>query len=171
MLFADFAGFSSLPDAVLPGLVDHALSAFSEVLSAENDSVLFCNTWGDACFAVFETTVSARNVALMLLERLDQSDLRDMVQGLRISLHHGLAMEMFDPVLDKTNYFGREVSRAARIEPVTPPGCIYASEAFVLSDIAVSSSMGGYEYVGRVPLPKKFGDERLYLVKPAVSRH
>lgn len=165
LLFADFAGFSSLPDAALPDVVDRAMGALSEVLNGEAASVLFRNTWGDACFAVFDTTAPARRVSLALLDRLRVSDLRHRVRGLRISLHHGLTMEMADPILGMRNYFGREVSRAARIEPVTPPDCVYASEAFVLCDTAEGAPPDQFDYVGRIPLPKKFGEERLYLLR------
>lgn len=165
LLFADFAGFSSLPDAALPDVVDRAMGALSKVLGQEEAHVLFRNTWGDACFAVFATTAPARRVALALLERLRTSDLRQRMRGLRISLHHGLAMELADPILGMPNYFGREVSRAARIEPVTPPDCVYASEAFVLSDMAEGALPDRFDYVGRIPLPKKFGEERLYLLR------
>lgn len=165
LLFADFAGFSSLPDAALPDVVDRAMGALSEVLEEERANVLFRNTWGDACFAVFATTAPARRVALALLDRLRASDLRHRMRGLRISLHHGLTMELADPILGMPNYFGREVSRAARIEPVTPPDCVYASEAFVLCDTAEGAPADQFDYVGRIPLPKKFGEERLYLVR------
>jgi len=33
-------------------------------------------------------------------------------------------------VLKRVNYFGAHVSRAARIEPVTPEGCVYVTETF-----------------------------------------
>jgi len=139
------------------------------VWGAGTASLLFRDTGGGACFAVFKSKASARGVGHALLDRLNTADLRGLVEGLRISLHHGLAMEMRDPVLGTANFFGREVSRAARIEPVTPPNCIYASEAFAFCDMATIAAQDAIDYVGRVPLPWKFGDERLYLVKPVVT--
>ena len=35
-----------------------------------------------------------------------------------------------DPILHRRNYFGQHVNRTARIEPVTIPGCAFASEQF-----------------------------------------
>lgn len=164
MLFADFAGFSALPDRFLPQLVAHASGALAEVLEEIGHTHLFSNTWGDAFFAVLPETGQAVHVAQSLLARIEADPIRDLIKGLRISLHHGLAMEIFDPVLGSSNYFGREVSRAARIEPVTPPGCIYASEAFVLADASAGDPSARFEYVGQIALPKQFGTERLYLV-------
>ena len=48
-----------------------------------------------------------------------------------------------DPILGKTNYFGSHVTRAARIEPVTMPGCAYVSEQFA----ALLALAPGREYV------------------------
>lgn len=164
LLFADFAGFSALPDQALPSLVGHTFAALAGVLDAAGPDLIFRNTWGDACFAVFTGPAPAASAAQDLLRSLRRPDAGRGMGGLRISLHHGLAMEMFDAVLRKPNYFGRVVNRAARIEPVTPPDCIYASEAFVGAACSDGPPMARFEYVGRVPLPKSFGDERLYLV-------
>ncbi len=35
-----------------------------------------------------------------------------------------------DPILQRDSYTGSHVTRAARIEPVTVPGCIFVSEQF-----------------------------------------
>ena len=35
-----------------------------------------------------------------------------------------------DPIIGKMNYYGSHVNRAARIEPVTIPGCAFLSEQF-----------------------------------------
>ena len=48
---------------------------------------------------------------------------------LRIGLHLGPVYTRArpDPAMHD-NFFGAHVSRAARIEPVTPPGCVYVTE-------------------------------------------
>src|SRR5207248_5750891 len=50
--------------------------------------------------------------------------------SLRIALHAGPVYEFNDPITGNRSYSGTHVSRAARIEPITPPGQVYASEAF-----------------------------------------
>jgi class 3 adenylate cyclase len=47
--------------------------------------------------------------------------------NLRIGLHAGPVYSCIDPVTQRTNYIGAHVSRAARIEPITPVGQVYAS--------------------------------------------
>jgi tryptophan halogenase len=45
-----------------------------------------------------------------------------------IGLHAGPVYRYTDPVTRRPNYTGGHASRAARIEPITPPGQVYASE-------------------------------------------
>ena len=66
-----------------------------------------------------------------------------------------------DPVLGRENYFGAGVTRAARIEPVTPPGLVYASEAFAAT-LAAQGRQWSLEYVGTLKLAKQYGESRLY---------
>jgi len=80
----------------------------------------------------------------------------------RISLHAGTVFSFEDPILKVRNYTGSHVSRAARIEPATPPAEIYASQQFA----AMASSQGvNDEYIAQVSLPKKSGIVPLYLIK------
>jgi hypothetical protein len=55
------------------------------------------------------------------------------------------------------NYTGVHTSRAARIEPITPPGCVYCSQAF--ASMSETLCVSDYEctYVGNVPLAKGYG--------------
>ena len=49
---------------------------------------------------------------------------------IRIGLHAGPVYPQWDQLIGRVNYFGTHVNRAARIEPKTPPGCVYTSEQF-----------------------------------------
>ncbi len=49
---------------------------------------------------------------------------------LRLGGHLGPVYELDDPVTDRPNYYGAHISRAARIEPITPEGCVYVPETF-----------------------------------------
>ena len=63
-------------------------------------------------------------------------------------------------------FTGPHTSRAARIEPVTPPGQVYASSAFAA--VAAASGVRGLrlQYIGRMPLAKGYGLLGLYHVSP-----
>ena len=65
----------------------------------------------------------------------------------------------------KVNYFGTHVNRAARIEPITNPGNVYASEQFASLLMAGKNSALECNYVGIIVLPKKFGKYPIYHLK------
>ena len=48
----------------------------------------------------------------------------------RLSGHLGPVFPVSDPVVGTPSFMGSQVSRTARIEPVTPPGAVYVTEAF-----------------------------------------
>ncbi|HEY7944121.1 MAG TPA: hypothetical protein VIH15_06440, partial [Casimicrobiaceae bacterium] len=54
------------------------------------------------------------------------------------------------------------VTKAARIEPVTPPGIVYASEAFAATLAASGRDDYTLEYIGRLALAKGYGESRIY---------
>ena len=58
--------------------------------------------------------------------------------NLRIALHCGPVYCGRDPVTQAPLFTGPHTSRAARIEPITPPGQVYASSAFA----AVAAARG-----------------------------
>lgn len=168
MLFGDFKGFSKLGDAELPAYVEHGLGTVAHVLDTGTPGASFVNTWGDGLFVVWNSPAAAAERALALQEAL--VDLRAEFTGLqddlsiRISLHYGVAYSMHDPVLKRSNYFGEAVARAARIEPVTPVGAIYATEPFAAMLVLDKESSATAEYVGIVEVAKDYGAFPLYRI-------
>lgn len=67
-----------------------------------------------------------------------------------------------DPVIGKQNYFGANVNRAARIEPVTAPGCAYASEQFAAMLAVTPGHNFRCEFIGKEELAKNYDQCRLY---------
>src|SRR5205085_9685356 len=94
----------------------------------------FINTWGDGLFAVFDSVVHAADFALRLLARMENVNWCGMGFEhnllMRIGLHAGPVYEHDNPLLKRMDYAGSHVNRTARIEPVTTPGCAFASEQF-----------------------------------------
>ena len=66
------------------------------------------------------------------------------------------------PVSQQTSYMGSHVSQAARIEPVTPPGQVYASQAFVALVASERARDFTWDYVGHLPLAKNYGTYAMY---------
>ena len=84
--------------------------------------------------------------------------------ALRLGGHAGPVTSMIDPFMGTPNFFGTQVTIAARIEPVALPGSLYVSEPFAA--LLGLSAPGDYrtDYVGQMELAKKFGHMRLFAV-------
>ncbi len=170
LLFADVRGFSTLRDDEIPLFVEHVLGAIADELSLAARPPLIANTWGDGLYLVFDSVRETGAFALRLCERVRSVDWRaagfrhDL--ALRIGLHAGPAYAFLDPVTGRRNFIGAHVSRAARIEPITPPGEVYASHAFA----ALARSEGGQDfscaYVGQTPMAKAYGTFPTYVLHP-----
>jgi class 3 adenylate cyclase/tetratricopeptide (TPR) repeat protein len=163
MLFGDFKGFSKLTDTELPDFAGKTLAKAASALVTGPAECQFINTWGDGLFAVWSDPVQAAECALRLQESLvGEAGQKPADLPIRISLHYGVAHELFDPVLQKQNYFGEAVSRAARIEPITPVGEVYVTEAFAAMLNLDPNSNIGTEYVGKLATAKNYGQIELY---------
>ena len=163
LLFADAKGFSKLPESELPAFWSRFMGEMAQKLDAAGDAILYRNTWGDALFCVIETIEAAAEVSLAMQERaaeLRREHPRSPV--LRIGLHHGPVFRGWDPVRRVTAYFGTQVSRAARVEPIVPPGDVYVTEPFAAVLAATGTRAFEAEYVGVLPLHKDYGEHRMY---------
>jgi hypothetical protein len=168
MLFADIAGYSRLEDAQVPRFQRLFWDLAARELAATGAPPRLANTWGDAVFAVFDTAPDAAAFALRLRDAMRAVDWAAIdlppATTIRIALHAAPVFSGHDPVLGRENFFGAGVTRAARIEPVTPPGLVYASESFAAT-LAAAGSRCPLEYVGTLHLAKQYGESRLYRVE------
>ena len=168
MLFADVVGFSTLPEEDVPRFVEHFLGAVGALIRRSPYAPVTRNTWGDGLYFVFDDVRDAGLFALDLCTMVASTDWRERGLSrdleLRIALHAGPAYACADPVTLQPSYFGSHVSRAARIEPVTPPGQIYGSQAFAALAAAGGVTAFQCDYVGRVPLAKGYGTLAMYHV-------
>ena len=169
MLFADAVGFSKLPDESIPGFVEHFLGAIARVLERQREAALTRNTWGDGLYFSFATPRAAGIFALDLCEAIRGVDWTahglPATLSLRVALHCGPAHEVTDPIIRQRNFTGAHVSRAARIEPITPPGSVYSSQSFAALCECERVNDFACEYVGRMPLAKKYGEHPMYSIR------
>ena len=172
LLFADAKGFSKLHEDQIPAFVDNFLGTVARTLSETGVEPLLKNTWGDGLYFVFQNVRDAAVFALNLQEAIratqwEQYGLPEL--SLRTGLHAGPAYACLDPVTQRHNYFGAHVSRAARIEPITPVGQVYASAAFAALARAEGVSEFRCEYVGKTPLAKGYGQLPMFVVRRAAA--
>jgi class 3 adenylate cyclase/tetratricopeptide (TPR) repeat protein len=169
LLFADAVNFSKLTEAQIPVFVRHFLGAVGSLVARFQPAPLLKNTWGDGLYLVFADVQAAGRFALDLSDLLNATDwtARGLPAelNLRIALHAGPVYACTDPVTQKDNFIGTHVSRAARLEPITPPGQVYASQAFAALAAAARISDFTCDYVGQTPLAKKYGTFPTYHVR------
>lgn len=169
LLFADAVHFSKLTEEQIPRFVRHFLGAISRMPAMKKHAPEMKNTWGDGLYFVFGSVLDAGIFALELADLMTTSDwaAKGLPKGLnlRIALHAGPVYSSIDPITDRPNFTGTHVSRAARIEPVTPPGQVYASQEFAA--LAAAERIGQFkcEYVGQTPLAKGYGTFPTYHVR------
>jgi class 3 adenylate cyclase len=166
ILFTDFAGFSTLSEAALPAFWDGVMRHVAEVLDGHDEEIGCRNSWGDALYAVTTSAPTAAEIALELQDRLADFDFAtlglDGSGGMRIGVHYGPVYRTMDHITGRTTFYGTEVSKAARIEPVTPPGAVFVTEPFAAILALEAAERFACRYVGRIPLAKKFGDYPMY---------
>jgi len=171
ILFTDFAGFSTLSETALPAFWDGVMRRVAEVLDAHQGDVACRNSWGDALYAVMPGAPAAARIALALQDALASYDYAtlglDGAGGMRIGVHYGPAYRTIDHITDRVTYYGTEVSKAARIEPVTPPGAVFVTEPFAAILALEAGGEFTCRYVGRIPLAKKYGDYPMYRLSRA----
>ena len=178
ILFADVVGYSKVEEEHVPFFMFEFLKQIASDLKQSSENVEFVNTWGDAIFVVMNKAEHLLKYAFDLHKTV--SDFNSGDQGLpdnldiRIALHAGPVYEGTDPITDKKNFYGSHITRAARIEPVTAPGCIYATEQFIAmltmehvtthgEDLSKSDFV--CEYLGKLSLYKNFGSQAVYHVR------
>lgn len=169
MLFADVVKFSQIPEDSFPQFVGHFMGGVARLVAQSPCAPIFRNTWGDALFMVFDSVEKAGLFALDLCDFVAATDwiASGFPDGLslRIALHAGPVFEFADPVAGRSNcVIGTHVNRAARLEPVTPAGQVYASQEFAALS-ALRSTGFSCDYAGRIPHPKNFGTFPTYHVR------
>lgn len=185
MMFCDIAGYSKLAEEYVPVYLEF-LQMLKDGLVSSGVEPQSINTWGDAIFVVMEKASPLAEYALTLQEAVIRAS--DTLKGklphalsLRISLHAGPVFEAIDPICNRINFYGSHINRAARLEPVTVIGHVYATQQFVAVLTAEQSAMrteaGGAEffeekfvceYVGQLSLAKDFGRQVVYHLRRKV---
>jgi len=120
-------------------------------------------------YFVFEHAEAAGRYAIELSDLVRSSDWERFglpgTLDMRVGLHSGPVYSCTDPITKGAMFTGPHTSRTARIEPITPPGQVYASSAFAA--VAAASGVAGlnFDYIGRTNLAKKYGSLALYHVQ------
>lgn len=179
MMFSDLSGYSKLQDENIPSFLDflNKLNDAMEKIGVELESL---NTWGDAVFAVADSAIKIADFGLRYCDIIESLGKKypefPFPIRARISLHSGPVFIAMDPFIKKMNFYGGHINRAARLEPVTTVGQVYATQQFVAllhgetndeRNECMQKGLKYYErysteYVGIIALAKSFGQQEVY---------
>lgn len=168
MLFGDIKWFSRLSEPQMPIFTREVIGMFARVLGRHGRKILYRNTWGDGLSVTIADVETAASVAIELQEAMAAFDFKRVGLpdlALRLGTHLGPVYRLRDPVLKRICFTGAHVCRAARIEPITPEGSVYATDAFAAALATTPNAKFTCEYVGQVPAAKNYGTMRMYSLK------
>jgi class 3 adenylate cyclase len=169
IMFGDFHGFSRLSDRQMLVFFDKVMAAVADVLGSYDGAIATRNSWGDGIFVVFNELGAAARCALDIQSTLAKLDLPSLglpaTLGLRLGLDAGAVFEIRDPILKSLAFAGGHINRTARLEPTTPPGEVYVTEAFAALFTLLEQQDLICEYVGMMRAPKNYGLLRSYLLR------
>lgn len=182
MLFADIVGYSKLGEEDLPALW-RCLENVKPQLEMPASRLRLIESWGDAIYAVMDNCRDMAEYAFALIDAIARMDasgagLSRQLQ-VRVGLHAGPVFEGDHPLTGRRIVYGSHVSRAARIEPVSLPGHVYASQQFVAMLLAEESALRheatmtgeryreryACEYLGMLSLAKNYGRQQVYHIR------
>ncbi|NOQ36754.1 MAG: hypothetical protein GQ569_12815 [Methylococcaceae bacterium] len=173
IVFTDVAGYSQFTEEQILIFQSEVLKNIAELLEDHPSEPEVKNTWGDALYLIFSDLEYAGNFALALCELIEERNqtgywaalgLPDPLQ-IRVALHFGPVFSVYDAILQKKTYAGNHVNNAARIEPITPAGEVYASAGAATFAEVLAIDSFACDYVGRVPLAKNYGVFPLFRVR------
>lgn len=188
MLFADMVGFSKLGEQDLPNLWRYidAIATRMAAAGQGEDADTLVEAWGDALYVNKSSALALADYAFALVDAMVAVDWRDFdlphqIQ-LRTALHAGPVYHGRHPLNGRPLIYGSHVSRAARLEPVTVPGHVYASLQFVALLVAEESAARHEalsfkqpyadkfqaEYLGTLSLAKNYGQQPVYHLRRAI---
>lgn len=169
ILFSDVRGYSKLCDRDILWYFNELQPVLATVINEFKDEIKHLDTWGDAIFLVTEKASTAAKIAIALnnaLAEIDQSNV-DLAEPLlmRIGLHFGPVYKVYDHLRQCFTYSSHDVTKTARIEPVTPPGEIFGSEPFVAMLELEGEGWANFEYAGTISSAKNFGAFRMFHIR------
>jgi class 3 adenylate cyclase len=147
------------------------MAPIAESLRRYGERILFRHTWGDALHLVTEDALTTAEVALAIRARIDEVRRRERGAlkeiDLRLAAHHAPVTSGYDPIEDTPMYCGSQIAFAARVEPVTPPGMVFVTEAFAARLALEGAARFALEYAGEIELAKRYGRYRLFSLRRA----
>lgn len=166
LLSVEIVHFKKIAERQIPVFIREFKAPVAELIAEMPVPPMSSESWVKSHAFTFERPQAAALFALELRDRFGRipwaklglpADL-----GIRLVLHAGPVFSFSDPVLQRSTCLGSHVSRAVRIEPVTPPGQVFASQEFAALCSADDLAAVSFEFLGRVRTGGLFDEAPLY---------
>ncbi len=169
IVYADFAGFSTLTDAQLIVFQDNVMGGLAAAIEPFKAQLLSGRTWGDSLYLVLDDIGAAADCALALQDRIGDMDFGAMglptLRGMRVAAHATPVFDGWDPIAGSRLFYGAGVTQTARIEPRTPEGEIYTTHPFAALAMLARDRDYDCQYVGTMPTAKGYGSLPLFALR------
>lgn len=169
IVFADFAGFSTLSDAQLVTFQEVVMGGIAAAMEPYQGGLLSGRTWGDGLYLVFDDVGTAAECALTLQDTIGALDFETLglhgLRGIRVAAHAAPVFDGWDPIAGARLFYGSGVTQTARIEPRTPEGEIYTTQPFAALAILTGDRSFDTQYVGTLPTAKDYGEFPLFALR------
>ena len=166
LMFLDVKDYSTLTNVQLESLRREVFRKVDRWIDAIPYD--YQNSWGDAVVVASQDVHKMTKLALRVRDyfktmkwiELDMPNLAP-----RIALHAGSVSIEYNAMRQAKGIVGTQVNLAARIEPVTPPGHVWATDNFVLPLKQEYQEMFAWDDLGEIQLAKEWGVKQLYRIR------
>lgn len=170
VVFSDLHGFSKLSEPEIRKLSSDVLQTVYDLVKAYITKAKVFNTWGDACFGIFENGSDAVSFCIeyrKAFQELNFSEIGIKPIKPRIAAHFGEFLVFYDKYLSRDNAIGWIINTAARIEPITKVGEIFVTKQFKdnIESLPVKIDSICFDELGTLPIAKGFGEFELYKLR------
>ncbi len=175
MMAADFEGYSRLSDAEY-GAFSKFMRTIADNLETQGTRPEWIRTVGDAILAISPSPRLSLDYAFAVRRAVAVANnaVSEMPFPLRIriALHAAPIYPFYDPIIKAWDWYGAHLVRTVRLEAVTVPNQIFATNEFV-AWLAAKSHHGALkgdeisqgvnaEYVGVLELAKQYGTQPVF---------
>ena len=171
IMFLDVKGYSKLTEPQLNRFFAKVLPGIGSLVN--NGSPFYKNSWGDAVVAASDDVLGLTSAAVEIRDffvNFNWAGNELPKLSARLSLHSGPLYVGQDPIQGADGIVGTQVNLAARIEPITLPNHVWATDNFISMLELESQDLFAWDDLGERQLAKEWGAKRLYRIRRSQER-
>ena len=166
LLSVEIVNFKKIAERQIPVFIREFNIPVAQLIAEMPVPPVTTESWIKSHAFTFERLQDAALFALELRDRFGRTPWSELGLpadlGIRLVLHAGPIFSFTDPVLKRSTCLGSHVVRSARIEPITPPGQVFASQEFAALCSADDLAAVSFEFLGRLRIGRLFDEAPLY---------